>query len=752
MSASELDARSDFGDAVTLESIGAFGNVSFEVRRGKRNVWLISSIDGRDALALRLGFSSIDLERIHTTTGSDGVFVLEFNGSLGAMRAKIALVDPDAGIVRCTTSLLPAVDVVVAGWPNDLYAVEPHIGTVHTFQRGLRTGIVFASCGLPTPFSLFYLQDFSSLDEFFTAVKRSPAATVSGRWPELGYAPPGGDGCILEKAREVVISDVYLTLSERVPSNEAETAALYLDLLAATYLRLERPKPEYHDWPSRAEKTLRDLSLSPDCTAAHDGLRYLKPYVGDDAKPPESMVQFTVASNIHEYERWAKQETVLAALLRATVPTFFDETVGSIVRWLPTAQFADAQAEENMNHSAMDSWYLHHALFNAWRMARECESADAKRLFRASLPYVVRVARRFGYRWPIFFDLRTLDIIRAEAEPGKGGETDVGGIYALVMLHAYEMFGDADYLEEAKRGVESLRGLGFALGYQLNTTGFAAEAALRLWNLTGERTYLELSEICLANIFDNMWLWRSSYGNARYYRTYFGLFPLRDAPYIAPFEELEAQAKFFDFLANGGDDVRPSLRLLLAEYQKYNLDRAWFYYPDTLPVDVVSEDPRNGRIERGLSVPLEDLQDGFATSGQVGQEIYGAGLPFVLASRHYVRVPDAGYMLYCSYPAYDFALRCESGGVRATWRIGGDSRGACDLRLIPIEPNMAPAVVTVTVEAGTIRVPLEGRLTPEGHAAFEVRGGTDVEIGILAPAGAVPELGLLIGASAVADA
>jgi len=65
---------------------------------------------------------------------------------------------------------------------------------------------------------------------------------------------------------------------------------------------------------------------------------------------------------------------------------------------------------------------------------------------------------------------------------------------------------------------------------------------------------------------------------------------------------------------------------------------------------------------------------------------------------------------------------------------------------------MATAVVTVTLEAGTIRVPLEGRLTPEGHAAFEVRGGIDVEIGILAPAGAVPELGLLIGASAVADA
>jgi hypothetical protein len=750
-SPADLEARSDFSEASLIQTVGRFGKIAVEARHGIRNVWLVATVDGRDALALRAGYSTSDLEHVECVAGANGSLVLEFASSLGAMRAKIAVANADLGIVRCTTTLLPASDVLVSGWPNDLYPVEPEQGTIHTSQRGLRTGIVFASCGLPTPFSFFYIQDFSSLNDFFAAVKRSPADCVSGRWPELGYAPPGGEGCVLRRAREFVVSDAYLTLVERVPASDAEAAALYLDMLADTYLCLPRPEPEYHDWPMRAERALRDLSVSPECTTTKHGLRYLKPYVSDDTKPPESMVQLTLASNVHEYERWAERATVLSATLHATVPSFFDEGVGSIVRWLPTAQFDDSQAEQNMNHSAMDSWYLHHALFNTWRVADECASNEAKRLFKASLPFVMRVARRFAYRWPIFFDLRSLDVIRAESEPGKGGETDVGGIYALVMLHAYDMFGDAEYLEEAKKGVESLRGLGFTLGYQLNTTGFAAEAALRLWKLTGERSYLELGEICLANVFDNMWLWQCTYGNARHYRNFFGLFPLRKAPYTAPYEEMEAQAKCFELLANGDGDLRPSLRLLLTEYQKYNLDRAWYYYPDALPVDVVEDEPRNGRILRGLSVPLEDLQDGFEKSGQVGQEIYGAGLPFVFTSRHYARVPGAAYLLYCNYPASAFSSKRTAGGMNATWRIAGDPRGTCQVRVVPIEANMAPAAVTVTTMAGSVRVPLAGTITPEGHAAFTLRGGLDIEVDILGQIRSAAEHSVVIGAPAAAN-
>ena len=296
------------------------------------------------------------------------------------------------------------------------------------------------------------------------------------------------------------------------------------------------------------------------------------------------MVQFTLGVNLAEYDRWRGKKSSFATALRETIPEFFDPDVGSVVRWLPGAEFDESQAEDNMSHAAMDSWYLHHAAFNVFRYARDGD-AQARRVFEASLPYLVRVAHRFEYRWPVFFDLRSLDIIRAESVPGAGGETDVAGLYALVMLHAYELLGEPSYLEEAEAALSRLDGLGFELAYQLNMTGFAAEAALRLWKLTGKRIYLELSEVALANIFDNMWLWCCEYGAGAQFRTFFGLFPLRDAPYIAPYEELEAHAKFHDYLALGGDDVRPSLRLLLGEFQKYGLDCCWFFYAALCPTN-----------------------------------------------------------------------------------------------------------------------------------------------------------------------
>jgi hypothetical protein len=721
-----LGVENDVREAERLGPLATRANVSFDARRGRRNLWIVATVDGRDAVALRVGDGGHDLEAPITRTDSPDGAVFEFASAIGALRAKLTFPSDGRAMVRCTTSLLPARDVAVPFWPRDVYVLDAPSGSVHTAQRGLRSGIVFAGTSDPAPCTLFYFQNFSSLTDYFEATKRSPSDTVGGRWPELGYAPPAGEDCVLPQSREVVVSDAYLTVSDAVPKHDAEVAAAYLDLLADTYLCVPRPAPAYHDWPARAAQTLRDLSFSPDCTYVRRGKRYVMPYVADDTKPPESMVQLTLAVNAGEYARWGGDADAFAAAQAATAADFFDADVCSVVRWLPGDDFGASQSEDNMNHDDMDSWYLHHALFNVSRLASEGDER-ARELFERSLPFAIRAARRFDYRWPVFFNLRTLDVVRAESSPGQGGEHDVGGLYALVMLHAHELFGKQEYLAEAERGVLHLRDLGFALGYQMNTTGFAAEAALRLWKKTKNRTYLELSEICMANLFDNMWLWQCGYGHARHYRTFFGLFPLHDAPYLAAYEELEAQGKFHDYLPLGGDDVRPSLRLLLAEYQRYSLDRGWYYYPDVLPVDLVAEKPRNGRNERALSIPLEDLHEGWEQPGQVGQEAYGAGLALVYTTRHYQPLADTGCLAFGDYPMYDF--RADAKKRRATWRAGGDPRCTAELRVIPQAPAMEPLIVTVTTRAGEVVVPLRGRLTAEGHAAFEIRGGQTVEIG-----------------------
>jgi hypothetical protein len=712
-------------------------DVRYRVVRDREHVWIVFALAGTDVARLRVGVGTRAASAVHTWADGDRCG-LEYASALGAVRIHLELIG--GATLRCVTSLLPTDDVRLAPQPRDLLMLGAE-GTIFTHQRGLRSGIVFAGSSDPRPFSLFYVQNFTTLTPFFEATQTTPADTVGGEWPIIGYAPPiATDGVLLPAAQEIVISDAYLAVSADLPTREATIAAAYLDFFAQVYLALERPPVEYHPWNERAAAALRDLSLSPACTYERRDRRYLMPYVGDTTKPPESMVQCTVAVNVGEYDRWRHEESVLGRSLRATVPSFYDPARETVVRWLPGEPFSASQAEENMNHDAMDSWYLHHTLFNLSRFAREGD-ADARDLFARSLPYIIRVAHRFAYRWPIFFHLTTLDIIRAEAEPGRGGERDVAGLYALVMLHAHELFADDAYLAEAEAAAAQMRGFGFYLAYQVNTTGFAAEAALRLWLTTNERQYLELSEVCMANLFDNLWLWECRYGYAAGYRTFFALFPLRDAPYVAPYEELEALAKFHEHLRLGGEDVRPSLRLLVAEFQKYALDRCWYYYPDVLASDGIAETVRNGVIRRSLSVPLEDLRDGRERSGQVGQEIYGAGLPFVVTARCYVKLAG-GALAYCSYP---IEAVTEYDDDTVTWTAVGDPRCTAELRVLFDAAPHSPRAVSVWMRAGTVRVPLEGHTSVEGHAVFTIRGGQTIEIRCTEPARIHDERAVLIG-------
>jgi hypothetical protein len=87
--------------------------------------------------------------------------------------------------------------------------------------------------------------------------------------------------------------------------------------------------------------------------------------------------------------------------------------------------------------------------------------------------------------------------------------------------------------------------------------------------------------------------------------------------------------------------------LLLAEYCKYALDRAWFYYPDALPEEVLADEQRNGHIACDLSFPLEDLYVDGQPAGQVGQEIYGAGAAAVFATRSFHRFDGVPFELFC---------------------------------------------------------------------------------------------------------
>ena len=694
-----------------------------EVLPGERSLWIVALFSGSVGIALRTAYSPDAKLQVVDVKNEEGALSVHLVAPMGRWRVLCRFPTRRRPVLHYTVWLTPAKRLKLPFWPRDVYpvsAMDPAStqGTVHTAQRGPRTGLVFASVQEPRGGTFLYVQNLTALNQYSEMTKTTPSDRVGGAWPEIGYSPaPNPDNCLAE-GNEIVMSDAFVALDRELPDSAGAAARIFLDMLAGIYAELPRPVPTHHDWPIKAMQTVRDLAFSPACSYFRQGARYLTPYVGDEEKPPESMVQLTVSLALLEYQQRTGRQFVIAERLLQTIESYFVDRIGSMVRWLPGEKFGET-GEDGQKHENMDSWYLYHILFNVSRLAT-LGNAKALELFRRSLPYAITLARRFDYDFPIFFDVNTLEVVRAESKPGAGGEHDVAGLYALVMMHAYETFRDSAYLDEAKKAAAKLNDLGFNLGYQMNTTGFAAEALLRLYLKTNEPAYLENSYVCLANMFENMWMWEPSYGYARYYSTFFGMFPLRDAPYLAAYEELEALAKFHDYSKMGRSVLRPSVRRLIAEYCKYVLDRAWYYFPANLPQDSIASKSRNGKVDRALAIPLEDLQDGYEQSGQVGQEIYGAGLALVCTTRHFRPLNVAGVELFCEYPLMNFELGAQS----CRFDVGGEDGLSCRVRLIPTDASSRLPAFTLRVTGAA--KPQRGTVSSEGHLVFDVPGGSSV--------------------------
>jgi hypothetical protein len=370
----------------------------------------------------------------------------------------------------------------------------------------------------------------------------------------------------------------------------------------------------------------------------------------------------------------------------------------------------------------MDAWYLHHPLLNLSRLALKGDKI-AEKLFLDSLEFAIRVAHHFNYSWPVFYKIDTLEVVKAETQPGKGGEKDVPGLYAHVMLQAWELTGKKRYLTEAEKSAIRLRDLGFELFYQANNTAFSAGALLRLYKITKKEVYKELSYLCLANVFKNVRLWDCNYGYGKNFPSFFALFPLNDAPYTAVYEEQEVFCAFHDYLKLAeGEDILPSLRLLLAEYIRFLVERAVYYYPTMLPKEMLSNEVKTGEVDPNLWIALEDMHDGWEKSGEVGQEVYGAGNAFGILPRHYMQVEEAGFMIYTDYPTYGFSPKKHK---PATFRLAGDGRLACRLMLVKTGNAKLP---DFTISVNRSKEKLQGKKTAGGHLEFEVAGDSEIHI------------------------
>ncbi len=709
----------------------------FDLIEGDQSLWIVARFPAGGEVAVRAAYCPYNHIAINemrniedpVVNGSPGGMDIQLSSVTGEYRIHLEFPNPNRALLRCTTRLTPAAPLFVPFFPRDIIPLGPAEnflhpeGVIYTKQVGPRTGMVYFSLSNPQAGTVMYFQNLTALNDYASITKTSLQEVVGGNWPELGLSLPSATGEPLEAGKEIDISDAFILFNPSIPEDDLEMSRQFLDSLAQFYLSLPRMDTEYRHWPDIVKKSLRDLAGSEKCWSTIRNVKYLNAYVGDYETPPESMVQLSVLLPMLEYADWIGEEIPIAKDIKATLPKFFDKDANVYGRWLISEQHKLDGSEDHKKPRVMDSWYLYHSLLNLSRLALRGDET-AKKLFLDSMDYAIEVARKFKYHFPVFYNLDTMEVIKAETEEGRGGENDVAGQYAHVMMQAWDITKEDRYLEEAKKAARSLQGLGFNMMYQANSTIFSSGALLRLWKETGDELFLQLSYLALANIYNNMWLWECNYGYAKDYRTFFALFPLKEAPYTAVYEEIEAVAAFHDYLSYLDHNAPEWLKILIPEFTRMLMYKGSFYYPPILPKEMISQEPRTGEIDPSLWIPLEDIHDGWEQAGQVGQEIYGAGLPFGLIPRHYHRVKEAGFMVYVEYPTLDYK-QDEDGQL--SFRIFGDPRQNCRMRIMPHGRKALPVLEVETDLEGNPEI-LQPTQTEEGHLEYEVKGGQTVNL------------------------
>ncbi|MDQ0638478.1 hypothetical protein QF042_002043 [Pedobacter sp. W3I1] len=683
-------------------------------------LWLVKEWPDGKRIAFRTAFSpsgKLNIKKIHHEN-HEIRFILACSTIIYEVSVKYEI---EKLFFRYTVMATPKIPLVIPFWPRDILSFDEkgnikQKSTVHTQQRGTRSGIIFFNDGRSG--SVFYFQNLTALNSYCETTKCSAGGTVGGEWPEIGFSLPATNAP-LEKDKTYTFNDAFVSLSTQLPDTPAEIATAYMDQLAATYLRLPRPERIYHNWLDTVENGLKDLTYHKGCWTFSGGHSYLNAYVADYKTPPEVMVQLAVLLPMLDYLDW-KEETShqLVDELRSGLENFYQEDIGTIVRWLPSAEKNLDHSEEQKKPRVMDAWYLHHPLMN---LARLSERGDkkAKEILLKSIDYTIRVAKKFNYEWPVFYQMDTLDIIKAETAEGEGGEKDVPGTYADLMLRMWKITGESKFLKEAKKAAVKLKGLSFELFYQANNTAFSAGAMIRLYKETQDKTFLELSYVCLASLFDNVQLWECDYGNAKNFPTFFGVFPLKDAPYTAAYEEQEVYSALHDYIKEVEDlEILPSVRLLIAEFIRHMVGRVVYYYPPLLKGDMIAQESKTGEVDPTLWIALEDLHDGWEQSGEVGQEVYGAGIAFGVIPNQYYRIKNESFIIFCDYPTSKFQNR----GKSVSFLTGGSDQLNCRIIILFREKEKTDIEVFWDKE----------KITPIKHTAemleYSIAGNQNVKI------------------------
>ncbi|WP_159638131.1 hypothetical protein [Sphingobacterium composti Ten et al. 2007 non Yoo et al. 2007] len=531
---------------------------------------------------------------------------------------------------------------------ND-YTIPKH-PTLYIEQVEGRTGHCFVDFGKKTKGCLLYIQDLGAIQQMAEQSQVSYNDTVKIEWPQLGFKLPHAKRPLKNKGT-YCLQQSFVSYHFNKPKSHHEASDLYLKLLYHIYPHLKKPQNKIIDLVEIANKTLHDLATYKGCWKQVQDAAFLNAYTNSYDTPPESMVQMAILRPLYEYhQRFGNpySEHIIEELLK-NIARFYDDELGIMHRWLPANSYLLDFDEEQKRSFIMDSWYLLYPLLQLVSLFEQgLKNDELKQQLLKSLSYIRKTAKTFNYDWPIFFNIYTLEILKEEGNHDVFGEVDTAGLYIQIMLKSYKLYNKATYLAEAKRAANKLKSVDLDSLYQSNNAAYTAEALLELYVETSNRKYIEIAEIFLGNIIRNCALWDMKYGNAKERESFFGLLPLKRAPYTAAFEEHETVAIFnriVRLVHQNNITLSKNLLFFVNEYMQYALHRLLYYFPPSLPSDIFADNAKTGYVNKSIYIPIEDIGDGWEALGQVGQEVYGAAAFFNLCIHHVVILYDDCYVI-----------------------------------------------------------------------------------------------------------
>lgn len=482
--------------------------------------------------------------------------------------------------------------------------------------------------------SLFYFEDVTSLNKMFELTNTGAPKHIvdfSNTESAFGYQIPADALHRLSKGKEVMVADSYLCLLDHLPVDESALALTFLYSLSSIYDIINKPATELTDWQDLARREIDDLT-HPSLWVNIEGRPYLRAYVADKRTSAELISQLDVLLALKKYELKYGGVQPLVTKLVKTLSSFYSKQFKAVTNNFPHTEKGD-------------SWYFVEEMTQLAKLTKLGDSVARNLLFN-SVESMITFAHNVDYDFPVFF-------LFSDLRATFGAEHDVCGGYAYLMLELFDLTNDDRYLQEAKKAIQHIRGKSFSLNYEMQMTAMAATAAVRLYKLTNDSSYLKLSYMPLANIMQTSWLWECDYGYAKSYATFFGLSPMRYSGVITMKEQYETWLYLIEYLRLVHGEIPNYVEKLLSEFCRYTLYTLKYSMSPLMPSEAIElyPDEWDGVDENipSLYFPLEDLREGRSKSGQIGQELYGSGGPITFATEAYVELRP-GIMVYSEYP------------------------------------------------------------------------------------------------------